>query len=129
MVIGSRLSDLTEVRDFLDEIFIESDFDRNYFNRVLLGLSEAVNNSILHGNGLNTWKSVFITARYDLETLTFDVVDQGDGFDVSKILDPTTDLNIRKESGRGIFLIRHFADDVIFLQKGRRVRIKYTLHK
>ena len=129
MVIGSRLSDLDEVRDFLDEIFTESDLDRNYFNRVLLGLSEAVNNSILHGNGLDTEKSVFITARYDLESLIFDVVDQGDGFDVSKILDPTSDSNIRKERGRGIFLIRHFADDVVFFEEGRRVRIKYILHK
>ena len=129
MVIGSRLSDLNEVRNFLDEIFTESDLDRNYFNRVFLGLSEAVNNSILHGNRLNTKKSVFITARYDLKSLIFDVIDQGEGFDVDKILDPTTDLNIRKENGRGIFLIRHFADDVVFLEEGRRVRIKYNLHK
>ena len=129
MVIGSRLSDLNEVRNFLDEIFTESDLDRNYFNRVLLGLSEAVYNSILHGNGLDTEKSVFITARYDLESLIFEVVDQGDGFDVSKILDPISDSNIRRESGRGIFLIRHFADDVVFFEKGRRVRIKFILHK
>lgn len=127
LVIGSRLSNLEEVRNFLEQIFNESDLDRQYFNRVFLGLSEAVNNSMLHGNELDESKSVFISARFEKNTIVLEIVDEGPGFDFDRLSDPRSKENIMKERGRGLFLIQAFADDLQFLDGGSRVRIKYCL--
>lgn len=127
LVIGSRLSDLTKVRNFLEQIFSESELDRRHFNRVFLCLSEAVNNSMLHGNDLDESKSVFISAKFEDGTFTFEVEDEGCGFDYDHVSDPRFSENLRKERGRGLFLMRHFADDLQFLDGGSRVRIKYRL--
>lgn len=127
MVIGSRLSNLEEVRNFLDQIFQESDLDQRHFNRVLLGLSEAVCNSMRHGNELNEDKAVFISARFEKNTMVLEVCDEGNGFDFQHVSDPRGFENIRKDRGRGIFLMRQFADELEFFEGGSRVRIKYRL--
>lgn len=127
MVIASRLSNLEEVRSFLEQIFYESDLDRRHFNRILLGLSEAVCNSMRHGNELREDKSVFISVRFENNVMVLEVGDEGNGFNFSQVSDPTTTENIRKERGRGLFLIRQFADEMQFFEGGSRVRIKYRL--
>ena len=127
MVIGSRLSNLEEVRNFLDQIFCESDLDRRHFNRILLGLSEAVCNSMQHGNELKEYKSVFISVKFERNFMVLEVGDEGCGFDFNQVSNPTISENIRKERGRGLFLIRQFADDLQFFEGGSRVRIKYRL--
>lgn len=127
LVIGSRLSNLEEVRNFLDQIFYESELDRRHFNRILLGLSEAVCNSMRHGNELKEDKSVFISVRFEKNLMVLEVGDEGSGFDFSQLSDPTASENIRKERGRGLFLIRQFADDLQFFEGGSRVRIKYRI--
>lgn len=111
----------------MDEIFTESCLNKNYFDRVFLCLSEAVNNSIVHGNGLNAEKNVYVRIYYTENQLFIEVEDDGDGFTVDCIQDPTNDENLKKDNGRGIFLIRQFADEVIYYDGGRKVFIRYNL--
>lgn len=127
MVIESRLSNLEEVRNFLEQIFNESALDKRHFNRVFLGLSEAVNNSMLHGNELDEKKSVSISVRFEKKSIVLEIGDEGSGFDFHHLSDPRTKDNIKKESGRGLFLIQSFADELQFLDGGSRVRIKYSI--
>lgn len=129
LVISSQLINLNKVRHFLDEFFKESCLNKNNFNRVLLGISEAVNNSIVHGNGLAAEKNVYLGIKYVDNKLLIEVKDEGSGFDAECINDPTCVENIRKESGRGIFLLRCMADEVIYFDGGRSVFIKYNLDK
>jgi serine/threonine-protein kinase RsbW len=114
------------VRYFLDEIFLESGLDRTYFNRVFLGLSEAVNNSIVHGNCLDEDKQVFIRINFQDNQLHIEVKDEGRGFSFECINDPTCIENIKKENGRGIFLIRQMADDIEYSNGGSMVMIRYN---
>jgi serine/threonine-protein kinase RsbW len=125
LVISSDLSNISEVRFFLDQIFSESGFDRSNFNRVFLGLSEAVNNSIVHGNKLNTSKRVFIRIQFQENQLKLEIKDEGEGFDFDCIEDPTCFENLKKENGRGIFLISQMADDLKYSDGGRSIMIKY----
>jgi len=127
LVISSQLININKVRFFLDEFFIESCLKRSYFNRVLLGISEAVNNSIVHGNKQDVRKNVFLCLKYFDNKLFIEVKDEGIGFDVECLNDPTCFDNLKKENGRGIFLLREIADEVRYYDGGRTVLIKYNL--
>jgi serine/threonine-protein kinase RsbW len=127
LVIPSKLTCLTEVRNFLEEIFIEYGLNKNYFNRVFLGLSEAVCNSIVHGNRCDVSRNVSVCAFCSESNLVLEVSDEGDGFPFDCIQDPTCFENLNKENGRGIFLIHEIADEVVFSAGGRKVLIRFIL--
>jgi len=127
LVISSQLTNINKVRFFLDEFFKEICLEKNHFNRVLLGISEAVNNSIVHGNGLDIRKNVFLEVKYFNRQLSIQVKDEGRGFDLNCISDPTCLENLRKENGRGIFLLRKMADEVDYTDGGSSVMIKFNL--
>ena len=113
---------------FLEEIFAELNLDQSYFNSVFLGLSEALTNSIIHGNKLNDSKSVCIEISSLKKELFIEITDEGDGFPIDCLKDPTCLENLKKENGRGIFLIRQYADEVDYFDGGRKVRIKFNLN-
>ncbi len=87
---------------------------------VILAVSEAVSNSIKHGNKSDAGKKVEIKIRLSDEKITISVLDEGKGFDLSKIPDPTNPENLLKESGRGIFIIKNVIDNLEykFTEKG-----------
>jgi len=125
LVISSDLSNINKVRFFLDQVFSDSGLDRSHFNRVFLGLSEAVNNSIVHGNGMNNSKHVFIRIQFHEHLLKLEVRDEGDGFNFDCVEDATCFENLKKENGRGIFLIGKMADDFKYSEGGKTIMIKY----
>lgn len=73
---------------------------------------EAVTNAIVHGNKEDEAKTVELTLNCLEHELEIEVKDQGEGFDPTSVPDPTDPANILKTSGRGIFLMRTFMDDV-----------------
>lgn len=80
-----------------------------------MALREAVANAIKHGNKLNPEKRVFVEMELeDGRELRLNVEDEGEGFDPSQLSDPRAPENLLKESGRGVFYIRHFMDEVRF---------------
>lgn len=129
LVISSSLNNLEKVRMFLEEVYHESNLNRSSFNRVFLGLSEALTNSIVHGNKFNVSKNISIEVNYLNEELFIEITDEGEGFLMECLKDPTCSEYLKKESGRGIFLIRQFADELNYFEGGRKVRIKYNLNR
>jgi len=127
LVISSELMNIEKVRLFLEQIFLDAGLNHRSFNRVFLGLSEAVNNAIIHGNNLNSEKQVYILIYYFEGMLMIEVKDEGEGFPFDCIEDPTIDKNLKKGSGRGIFLIRNIADNIQYFDGGRCVAIKYNI--
>ena len=86
-----------------------------------VAIRECVINAIKHGNQHDTSKRVFVeftTSGTSAPELTISVRDQGQGFDPEEVADPLAPENLLKGSGRGIFLIRNFMDDVQ-LQRGK----------
>ena len=55
--------------------------------------------------------------------LKFIVTDEGSGFDPDSLPDPTAPENIEKVTGRGIFLMKHLADEVSFSESGNQVEL------
>jgi len=99
-----------------DHIARELGLDDESIHWVGVAVRESVINAIKHGNGNDTAKHVFVefeTDRVDrAPALTIRVRDQGDGFEPEALADPMAPENLLKASGRGIFLIKSFMDDV-----------------
>lgn len=127
LIISSELINIDRVRLFLKEIYIDFRLNMNSFNHVFLGISEAVNNAVLHGNKLNPEKNVIIRADLLGNQMHIEVEDEGEGFCESILFDPTLPGNIKYEHGRGIFIIRQLADEISFKEDGRKLHIIFTI--
>ena len=84
-----------------------------------LSLEEAITNAIRHGNKLNPALSVDITIEEHPGSISITVQDEGAGFDYAHTPDPTRHENLKKTSGRGVFLIRNLMDEVRYSDGGR----------
>ena len=114
--------EFTSAFEMLDFVQVVSDhvsrgigLDEDSSHWVSVAIRESVINAIKHGNRNDATKHVFVefeTAYASVPELTIRVRDQGEGFDPETIADPLAPENLLKSSGRGIFLIRNFMDDV-----------------
>ena len=123
--IKSDKTELKKVEFFLTEIFLENQLPLRSFNKVLLCLSEAVINSIDHGNQNDQNKHVIIEVQcVNNKRIEIKISDEGGGFDYSSLKDPTREENIRNETGRGIHIIRSLSDELQFKNRGNCVWFK-----
>src|SRR5712691_10664340 len=89
--------------------------DEDSLHWVSVAIRHSVINAITHGNQNDATKHVFVefeTATVQVPELAIRVRDQGEGFDPETVANPLDPENLLKSSGRGIFLIRNFMDDV-----------------
>lgn len=124
LVINSDVIELKRVETFLTDIFNEYNLERKCFNKVYLCISEAVINSIKHGNKNDRKKNVYIEVSYAVPDMKIRIEDEGNGFDFNNISDPTCDENLKNESGRGIFIIRQLTNNIEYNEKGNRIQFK-----
>ncbi|MGE5395059.1 MAG: ATP-binding protein [Candidatus Saccharibacteria bacterium] len=127
LTISSKLKNIDHVREFIREIFNESNLNMNSFNRIFLGISEAVNNAIMHGNKMNPEKNVLIKMNLQGNKMNIEVEDEGNGFNNLHLFDPTNRENIKREHGRGIYILSKIADELSFKDNGRKVFIQFTI--
>ncbi|MGE5428986.1 MAG: ATP-binding protein [Methylococcaceae bacterium] len=127
LTISSKLRNIEHVREFVRQIFKESNLNMNSFNRIFLGISEAVNNAMIHGNHMNPEKNVFIKMNLQGNTINVEVEDEGNGFNDLHLFDPTNRENIKHEHGRGIYILSKIADELTFKDNGKRVFIQFTI--
>ncbi len=91
-------------------------------NRIAMIVEEALLNAWVHGNRKDPRKTV--TFRFSSRNdFIFEIMDQGKGFDYLHLPDPTLAENIEKDSGRGLFIIRHFSDHVEWKGNGNHIII------
>ena len=93
----------------------------------MLCVSEAIINSIQHGNKRDFDKNVVIKVNAETECINIQIKDQGDGFDLKRISDPTKIENIKKESGRGLLIMRALCDSVEYKDGGNCICLKFQL--
>lgn len=119
LVIPSDLSNVSLVESLIDKVCADLNINEDLYGNVLIAVTEAVNNAIIHGNAFNQDKSVVVEVNQDDESFTFRVIDEGAGFDYMNLPDPTAPENIEKENGRGIFLIQNLSDSLDFEENGK----------
>lgn len=91
---------------------------------VEIALREALANAIIHGNHENPRKHVHVRCRCELDEISIAVKDEGRGFDVTKIADPTAPQNVGSVHGRGIYLMKALMDEVRFEEGGVVVQMR-----
>ena len=84
-------------------------------------LAEALGNAIRYGTGEGPGKLVRVRVELGRDVVRIHVTDGGNGFDTSRLPDPTRADNIAREDGRGLFVMRHLVDDVAFNEKGNGI--------
>ena len=124
LIIKSDTSELQRTEKFLLNFFRKNNLSEDSFNRVFLCLSEAVMNSIQHGNQNDKHKQVSIHARCHNESVSIIICDEGEGFDFSTVEDPTKPGNLKKECGRGIHIIKSLSNEIEFKEEGKCIQFK-----
>ncbi len=91
---------------------------------VEIALREALANAIIHGNREDPRKHVHVTCRCEPDEVSITVKDEGQGFEINKVADPTAPENIGFVHGRGIYLMKAFMDEVRFEEGGVVVHMR-----
>jgi len=127
ILIESKIENIHKIEKIIDEVSEEAKINSEVYGKMLIATVEAVNNSIVHGNKEDESKSVKVDFKVDEDHVSIFIEDEGPGFNFYNVPDPTTPENIENIHGRGVYLMKHLADDVIFHGKGNRVEIKFNL--
>ena len=109
---ASRIEAVAEAAAAVSEFLSRAGVGEDVAFGIDMAVREAVTNAVLHGNKLDETKFAELSLKSLPGVLEVTVHDQGPGFNPSDIPDPTEDENILKTSGRGIFFMRNFMDDV-----------------
>ena len=123
--IVSQPESINLVEKLIDEIKSEYNIHEECYGNMLVAVTEAVNNAIQHGNKYDPEKMVHISYEIEPDQIAFTVSDEGTGFDYINLPDPTDPENIEKPTGRGVFLMKHLADQIIFSENGRVVELYF----
>lgn len=126
LTIRSELESLPVVESLIDKVCQSVGVNEDLYGNVLIAVTEAVNNAIVHGNKLNKEALVELDVYDESSSFCFSVSDHGSGFDHSNLPDPTAPENIEKENGRGIYLMRNLADEVEFNESGNTVTVLFN---
>jgi serine/threonine-protein kinase RsbW len=112
--IESDPRNLITVEEFVNYFAVDLGLDEEKINGLLLSVTEATTNAIKHGNKNDINKMVNIDVDVVGDYLLISVKDQGAGFNPAAIPDPTHPENLLKDSGRGVYLMRVYMDEVDF---------------
>lgn len=131
ITFGSRLEYLDLVQSVSENLgrMVGLDEDGQYW--MSLSVRESVTNAILHGNKQDRAKKVGVYFSFLKDRLVIRVTDEGSGFDESRLPDPLNPRNLLKPSGRGIFYVRSFMDQVSYQalpEGGWEVRMEKRLN-
>ena len=110
MHIPSIGENIRLVEDFILGIHDEVHFSESVLDRIMISVTEATNNAILHGNKSIAEKEVHVTCTCFDDHTVFTVEDEGGGFSPENVPDPLEEANLLKEGGRGILIIRSMID-------------------
>ena len=121
----SKPENIAVVERLIDQLSEQHSIIPEHYGNVLIAMTEGVNNAIVHGNKLDPDKSVTVVCAVDNKNLVFRISDEGPGFDFDNLPDPTAPENIEKPHGRGVFLMRHLADECAFEDDGRIVELTF----
>ena len=114
--LASTMDSVAEVEAAAEKFTQSAGLDEDESFRVVMAVREAAVNAVLHGNGYDPNKQVSASFENTGKSLVITIADQGEGLDPATLPDPLAPENLLRGTGRGIFLIRSFLDEVHFRQ-------------
>jgi serine/threonine-protein kinase RsbW len=125
--IPSLSENIRMIESFIDNAKDKYHLNDDIYGNIMIAVTEAVNNAIKHGNKGDSGKNVSLALTLEEGMIKFRVEDEGRGFDFHNLPDPTSPENLEKPGGRGIFLMKHLADEVDFSEQGKIVELSFYI--
>ena len=125
--LASEPKSIAKVEQFVTRLAGRYHLNEDQHGNILISLTEAVNNAIIHGNCQDRKKKVSVSMRELKDKLSIQVSDEGCGFDYREVPDPTKEENLLKCGGRGVFLMGHLSDKITYRNGGRTVEMQFKL--
>jgi serine/threonine-protein kinase RsbW len=114
--LSSTMESVSEVEAAADKLAAEAGLDEDDRFRLAMAVREAAVNAVLHGNEYDPAKQIAVSLENTGKALVITIADQGKGLNPETVPDPLAPENLLRGTGRGIFLIRSFMDEVHFRQ-------------
>lgn len=127
LTLSSDPTSVSEVEPFVETVAQRYCLPAEVHGNILISLTEAVTNAILHGNQSDRNKCVSISLKHLKDALSISVSDQGPGFDPMDVPDPTGPECLDKCGGRGLFLMRELSDECRFKRGGSTVEMRFKI--
>ncbi len=127
--LSSNSQNLLLVERMVEDVCELYNISEEKYGNIVVSVTEAFNNAILHGNKNNPDKNVNIAFKPSPTDVSFVIQDEGSGFDHNNLPDPTALENLEKDSGRGVFLMQQLADKLEFEDGGKTVVLRFDLNK
>ncbi len=125
--LTSSPNSIAALEDYLQSILMENESCASKFPDILISLTEAVNNAIIHGNKSDSSKEVKVACKSSKTGISFSIIDEGAGFDPQAIPDPTSPDKLECCGGRGVYIMNALADKVAYKNNGSTVEIFFNL--
>lgn len=127
--LPSSRNEISKFENLLIEINNEFGMTMEKFINFQIASSEAIVNAIVHGNKQNPDKKVKVDIVTNDHRLELTIKDEGEGFDVNRLPDPTDESNLYKESGRGVYIIRSLVDEFTIQSNSTGTTMKLIMNK
>ena len=111
LILESNRNEISKFEAILVEANKIFEMEMEKFINLQIACSEALINAIVHGNKEDYSKKVYTSIVFDENEFVVWIKDEGDGFKIDELPDPTANENLLKESGRGIYIIKSLVDD------------------
>jgi serine/threonine-protein kinase RsbW len=118
---------LCELEGYVQQVVMGERLPDNLYPNILISLTEAVTNAMIHGNRYDDRKNIVVSCQRQNGHVHIFISDEGSGFDPCQLPDPTCDELLDCEGGRGVFLMKQLTDEVHFLDQGRTVQLMWRV--
>lgn len=124
LVLESDTKNIHKVEDFFIQLNEHFGMPEEKLHALLVAVTEAVNNGMIHGNKNDKTKHVTVTCTLHRKILTVTISDEGAGFTPDALPNPLHDENLLRAGGRGVFLMKTLMESVSFNNTGNQVTMK-----
>jgi serine/threonine-protein kinase RsbW len=115
------------LENLIENIADRYSISEDTFANMMTCLNEALINAMKHGNKMDPEKRIIVNAEVEPKRIVWTITDEGDGFDYTHLPDPTAPENLENLTGRGIFIIKHLADQCIFTARGNEIELHFKI--
>jgi serine/threonine-protein kinase RsbW len=123
----SETAELNCLVAFIENICDENNIYNNYFGNIVTAVSEAFLNAINHGNHFDPNKKVSLRFETHNDGFSFGISDEGNGFNIHDVVDPTDINTTNEQSGRGLYIISSLSDNLSFSDNGKTIIMKFLI--
>jgi serine/threonine-protein kinase RsbW len=110
--LDSTLESVDSAETLVLDVAQKAGFDEEDLHKIGMAVRECLVNAVVHGNQYSAHKKVHVSVSVAPDRLSVAIADQGKGFELQEVPDPLAETNLLRYSGRGMFLIRAFMDEL-----------------